>query len=323
MNGNDIVWRYVIMFWNGMNAPLFTRLRGGHRSHHRRNHLLPLVQLALLVAVFAAFAPAHPAAAAVPGLRRVEAPSDFNSADTKLKTAVCPAGQKVIGGGGSIDGAKGRVGLLNLTPNSDLSGYTAHAGETGGGTTEPWMVTAYALCANATAVPDLQQVVSPPSAFDSQSFKPAKVRCPAGTKLVGIGARTNGVSTSLAIVRMFPDQTAVQVGAAEVDAGTAQNWGVQAVALCVNETSAIDVQLILKIGAPTSVAQLTRHLTCPSGKLVLGGGVDTLNAPTGRVLLRGITPRTDKLGVAISSGESAQGTTQNWTQIAYMLCATP
>ncbi len=102
-----------------------------------------------------------------------------------------------------------------------------------------------------------------------------------------------------------------------------RRWGVQAVGLCVNESSAIDVQRVSQIDASGSAASVTRNLPCPSGKQVIGGGADTLNAPAGRVLLRRITPRADLLSVDITYGESAFGTTNNWSLVSYGLCATP
>jgi hypothetical protein len=41
------------------------------------------------------------------------------------------------------------------------------------------------------------------------------------------------------------------------------------------------------------------------------------------VLIRRIAPRTDLLSVAITYGESAFGTTNNWSMVSYALCATP
>jgi len=294
------------------------------------SNLLRLARAALfaLLIATAAFA-ASPAAAAVPGLIPAQGSSNFDSEPLKGANATCPPGKKVIGGGAEIIGGAGRVGLTSLGSNVDNTTYSASAQEIGfAGTTANWLVRAYAICANASAVPDLVQIEGPPSASDSREFKQAFADCPTGKKLVGLGATVlpvnNGAVALFQVVPRFSSLRGVTVGAAEVDGGTTKSWGVRAEALCVNQSSAIDVELISKIDSSGSAASVSRNLSCPPGKKVIGGGVSVLDAPTGRVVANRIQPRVDLLSsISIGASETALGTTANWKLVSNALCATP
>jgi len=87
-------------------------------------------------------------AGGVSGLQIVEALSASNSIDKEI-TATCPAGKKVIGGGGAIvDVGSGGVALeRSLTEDGVGAAWTAR-GHEHDATAANWRVLAQAICAN-------------------------------------------------------------------------------------------------------------------------------------------------------------------------------
>lgn len=293
------------------------------------SNLVRLARAALFALLIAAAAvTASPAAAAVPGLDRAEGMSNLDSQNFKGADAKCPPGKKVIGGGAQLFGGGAKIGLVSLGPNADKTIYGVTAQEISGGTTESWRVTAYALCANASAVPDLERVEGRPSVHDSFEFKQAFVDCPTGKKLVGMGATVLPVKNgAVALFQMVPRTSSlkgVTVGAAEIDGGTTQKWSVRAVALCVNQNSAINVELVSKTDSSGTGASIVRTLNCPAGKKVISGGLTVLDAPFTRLIGIRIEPREDKdlRSITLIARESELGTA-NWKMTSYALCATP
>jgi hypothetical protein len=73
-----------------------------------------------------------------------------NPTDTKEITASCPAGKEVTGGGARINGAKVNVVVSEsgpeLNPEGKRTGWYVSAREVAA-ETEPWSVTAFAICA--------------------------------------------------------------------------------------------------------------------------------------------------------------------------------
>jgi hypothetical protein len=277
--------------------------------------------LALLLAM-AAFG-VRPASAAVSGLVTVQQQSAFNSDSFKSATATCPNGKKVIGGGGLISGDDNKVVLTALVPNAAMTAYTAVANESGSGTPTNWLVRVYAICANATAVPGLQQITVG-SVTDSNLFKPASASCPSGQKVVGTGARILGLNSgAVAINRIVPQSRQVHVGAAEIDSGTTSNWSVQSIAICANNIAALDVEVKSKLGPSGSAPVQVTSTPCSSGKRVIGLGGDFVNASAGRVFIQALVPSTDQTSASLVGAETAFGTPSSWTPVAYAICATP
>ncbi len=88
--------------------------------------------------------------AGLTGLERVTASSCCNSNSLEAVTASCPAGKKVVGGGGFVTYAPLTVVLYRSEPLADLSGWQAVGKETVV-TTGTWGVGAFAVCANVTS----------------------------------------------------------------------------------------------------------------------------------------------------------------------------
>ncbi|WP_328493822.1 hypothetical protein OHS59_14570 [Streptomyces sp. NBC_00414] len=117
-------------------------------------------------------------------------PTPDNSEARKSKSAQCPAGHRVVGGGGwAFDHGHGIVALTGAEPGRDLllqrDYFRATASEPSTGFSAGWWLEAYALCAPAASLPGHQLV----SAISSDiGFATARVRCPAGKRVIGTGA---------------------------------------------------------------------------------------------------------------------------------------
>jgi hypothetical protein len=78
------------------------------------------------------------------GLQRVTVYTDYG-ADTPATgnaTATCPAGKRVVGGGGKTEGSVGTI--TKSYPTADLSGWVVNAIRAK--SDKPWRVTAVAIC---------------------------------------------------------------------------------------------------------------------------------------------------------------------------------
>jgi hypothetical protein len=132
-----------------------------------------------------------PPAAAFLELERAESKPVLRSMDSPQGAqAFCPSGKVVVGGGAEIEGGGDdpatQPRLTRLQPlgfNFDVTAEAPnHASEA------PWLVRAYAICADADALDmDHYRIVPGASAKDSQSFKDAVARCPDGTVAFGAG----------------------------------------------------------------------------------------------------------------------------------------
>lgn len=82
----------------------------------------------------------------LPGVQRVVATSPSTSAN-KHATAVCPGGTRVVGTGGEIVGGARHVVMTYIVPDAGLTRVHVRGAEDAVGTTAPWAVRAYAVCA--------------------------------------------------------------------------------------------------------------------------------------------------------------------------------
>ena len=87
----------------------------------------------------------------VQGLERIKAVSDRSSDASREAVARCPAGKKVLGGGGQVIGGGREVRMSGLRPQPDGSGYWIRADEDGDGYAKSWSLEVYAMCAQEPA----------------------------------------------------------------------------------------------------------------------------------------------------------------------------
>ena len=168
----------------------------------RRPALLGAMAMVAAALVAGLLVGAQPASA-VPTLHKVSGPSSpIDSQSPKTARATCPAGERVLGGGGSVlQNTNVPFEGLTLTklkpvhvddrdhPRPGLEDYYEVTGsEVGNGNDVNWFVTAYALCANPNYVPGLH-IISETTLPSSQPRQAtATDQCPSGQRVIGSGA---------------------------------------------------------------------------------------------------------------------------------------
>jgi hypothetical protein len=144
-------------------------------------------------------------------------------------TAVCPAGKKVVGGGGST--YKSRAVLDTVTTNHGASWVVAESfrNEADPGNASVG-VNAYAICINP--VPGMQWVSS--SSGSVPGDKLVSVNCPAGTKVHGALASLVGADGQAHIDALVPYAAlnGVLLNAREDATGHPGSWSASVHAIC-------------------------------------------------------------------------------------------
>jgi hypothetical protein len=165
-----------------------------------------LLVLAVVVASVGALqlAVADPAEA-IDGLTRRGHHGLKNNEPLKGASADCPAGMRVVGGGGSVDdGGRRAVKLIDLHPYSPGGGYpdTFIAAAEAPHLTRSfeWRISAFALCAPSSSLRSYQIVGDYVYNSTSKPFEDHFVRCPAGTVAYSSGGfvSNGGVDGGLA-----------------------------------------------------------------------------------------------------------------------------
>jgi hypothetical protein len=170
----------------------------------------------------------------LPGLQLVEVVSPSDNSAPKSVTASCPAGKRVVGAGGRIDGALGAEVAMQFVPNAALTSVTASGVEDEDGTTVDWSVTAKAVC--ATAPPGLQRVSATSELHSDGEVKAVSASCPAGKNVLGTGVEIPGGAGQVVLDDVFPNATLTRVLATGVEDqnGYEGDWSVTAYAICAN-----------------------------------------------------------------------------------------
>lgn len=249
-------------------------------------------------------------AAAVPGLVRVTdtmTPSD--SVSPKTRSAICPAGMKVLGGGAHVVGpAAGVIRLTQLKPVSPggaLSDrYDIAADEPAGGVDGAWSIEGYALCAPAGSVPG-HRIVAADSDSNSVTPKETAAPCPSGKRVLGTGAEVvfgNFGAVGLTLSRASGPLDIARAGAAEDIGGHPGNWYVTSYAVCADPVGAT-VHGALATGTANAIGE------CPAGRLVHSVGGGTGPAPGGRpTFLSELYPTRDRFATVLrATGVPAAG----------------
>jgi hypothetical protein len=304
-------YRNIVEVGSATVLDVFTAHREEVMSNHRSRVAATLAALALTGGALAVLQTVTAApAAAVPGLVRVTAemtPSD--SASPKVRSAICPTGMKVLGGGAHVVGpAAGVIRLTQLKPVSPGNGqndrYDIAAEEPFGGVAGKWSVEGYALCAPAGSVPG-HEVVREDSASNSVSVKETAAPCPTGKRVIGTGAEVvfgNFGAVGLTLSRASGPLDIARAAAAEDGVGHPGNWYVSSYAVCAKPVGAT-VHGSLVTGAPNTIQE------CPAGKLVhsVGGGTGPAagGAPT---FLSELYPSQDRFATVVrATGVPAAG----------------
>jgi len=174
---------------------------------------------------------AHP----VPGLVRVAASSPFGgSPDFRGATATCPSQKTLLGTGFEIGAAPGQIVLDDLRPNGSL---TVAPTEVFAGAYEAdpdyvpfWSITAYAICADSSAVRGTFRT-SNTSPIGSEDSRTQGTRCD-NTVMTGTGAEIDGAFGEVVLDELLPTLVLNVVEGIEADPDFAPNWAITAYGIC-------------------------------------------------------------------------------------------
>jgi hypothetical protein len=258
----------------------------------------------VVVGVIAALALAAPATA-VPGVtREVGDPTDDNIVAVKTAEATCPASTpRIVGVGARVENDEtGRVFLRRLQPIKNVGGQdkasVTSAAPTGVVTS--YRLLAVAVCAPSASVPGHQVVRSLFTGPSSATTQDTAAVCPAGKKVIGYGAEVNGDrGVGLQVVRSDKLRGISRAYARELPPGYADQWGVQAVAICFT-TNGTETP----VGAAIPGSDAT--VLCPTSPVTLvhgaGGG-----AWDGTGMIRRLEPSSDlgRARVELTPGSTA------------------
>jgi hypothetical protein len=312
-------------------------------GHHRSAAGLVAVAALVVTLVGFALAAGAPAGAAslpkVTGVWRYDAQSASDSLTPKRTTAVCPAGQVVLGGGARIskpggpdspdDGITNKVALTQMEPfrsnGTGRYGYAVRAAEIAGGTTHDWYLTAFAICADPV---DGYHIVihhsdgGLSSATDRQSI----AACPNGQRVLGSGARINTFplddqhqqGLGLQVVRASGPGDIVRTEATEQAAGYADSWELLAFAVCASTPQGYQVTPYGESPQRASEDLKWARIDCPGDKHLLGAGATVGIAPANVTLNDIYVFPGDG---TISEAHENSPTGQTWTLASQAICA--
>ncbi|WP_433202716.1 hypothetical protein ACQP00_32850 [Dactylosporangium sp. CS-047395] len=247
-----------------------------HRVPRDRRAGFAVLVIAAAQLVVQAVAPAPAFAAGQLGVVLVATTLDdyddrHNSNSTQTRSATCPSGTHVIGGGARVSGGGDEVRLTRLVPVRGGTGqndsYSATAEEPDTGYASEWQFVVYALCADADEL-DGYSVVSGSTSESSSAFKQATADCPGATLAIGGGAAiSNGDhQVGLQLSRLAAPLDIARATGREDANGFALNWSVTAYAICANRIGGAAIYGTLAAEGDTS--------SCPPDKFTysVGGG---------------------------------------------------
>jgi hypothetical protein len=257
-------------------------------------------------------------------------PSD--SASTKAVTVSCPAGKKVVGGGGGFTpqlnhpDATGRVSLIGWRPGSNATGdfVEVRALEVDGAHPASWYAAAIAMCASP---PPGWQIVSQVSASASTSTRSVTANCPAGKIAIGLGGWVTGAGAGrVHLTGAYPTAglAGVTATAAEVEAGIETAWTVTSYAICI----AAEGPRVHVIHGSSPVFGATsagaRELTdqCLPGTVASGVGARVIG-DTRRVRLAWAFPNNTNVGatVRVKAGPTPDAPATPFRLEVYLVCS--
>ncbi|XTZ13447.1 hypothetical protein ACQSSU_18125 [Micromonospora echinospora] len=174
----------------------------------------------------------------------------------------------------------------------------------------------------AAALPGLTRVTSTgPSNSDWKTWQAA---CPADTLLIGGGGRLNGGDGQVVMDIMVPVFGATDVysvtGREDDAPGFAGNWSITATALCAQPPVGWEHAEGATVWNSNSSKTIT--VGCPSGKQVLGAGVE-VNGGLGQVMVDDLRPAADLSSVSFTAIEDSTGHSGTWQIRGEVICVTP
>jgi hypothetical protein len=289
----------------------------------RSSRVLVLGALLTLLSGALSGVPSAAAATLVSGMEYVSESSPEDSLSPKLVVAYCPAGKRVIGGGGEIDfdGVGTNVAITQLRPVLRIDGtrdaYVLTAAETPPGTTDSWELYVYAICADP--LPDMFMITRTTS-LSSSSVQTSLVGCP---WVIGTGARISTASGRVVLQAARPSGSGdrARASAHEVPSGYSGTWSLTVYAICTQTKPAGYTVVVGESAQRLSESFKGAIAQCPPDTRLLSAGAAIANTPPGHVSLDGIRPDYWNQRTSASALENTP-TNLNWDYIvATAICA--
>lgn len=273
---------------------------------------VPGAVLAVAVGLLTGVAPARAATPTVAAPVRVSATSAISSLNKSVVVG-CPAGQRVYGAGGDINGGFGNVTLNSVTPNGALTQVVVTAMENGAFAGN-WSVTAYAVCGAPTL--NLQRIFFT-GATNSDMVKTVVAGCPAGLRLYGLGGEINGGFGNVFFNSLTPSVGLTYALVTAIENGAyAGSWNVTGYAICGNPAATM---VRTAVTSPTNSLNKSASAFCPAGTRVHGVGAE-LAGSGGNVVIDEVAPSAG-LASATATGFENGPFAGNWAITSYAVCS--
>ena len=232
----------------------------------------------------------------------------------KTARAQCPAGTRVIGGGGRVNGGQHVVITQQQPVHSSIDTFVVSAVEDPVGTAQFWAVQAYAIC--SVPLPGLE-IVSAIGPVGSFGFQGQSVDCAPGKNVLGVGGRINNGAgqVSLNTQALFP-QRASASGVEDRD-GFSGNWSVTTYAVCAKLNGAFDSQVVTVQTAADTTARKIFTVDCPAGMNLTGGAAF---AGTPGAVVEVVSPNTTRVQI-IARYDGPVTPAAAWNVVGYAICA--
>jgi hypothetical protein len=216
--------------------------------------------------------------------------SAYDSIWLKGAYAICPAGEKLYGGGGRVVDGDGYVRLTEMFPLNEGI-YAIEAREVSGGYGGAWEVHAYAIC----GTPQNIQIVEGWNNVGQATYGEVSLSCPQGTWATGVGGRViNGGSLQWMRPYDYAGYGAVVVAGVKEAVPVQSGFTVVGYAICTAEPAGYEITVTGTQLYSGRTLQISTQ--CPGGKLVLGTGL-TKTDPNGTSRVDAVFPTFDRTTV--------------------------
>jgi hypothetical protein len=261
----------------------------------------------------------------------VSAASATDSAARKSAVAFCPAGTRVVGGGGDIVNGAHEVALTGLRPVSTLisghyvDSFVATAEEDDTGYAANWTVYAYAICGpNLPGLTIQRGTFTPAIGADRAN---ASTSCPAGTAPLGFGAEVTGGNGNVVLNSVLGNYTVGPNGvpngwssaAAFVDqSGYYGAWSLAAYAVCAASPPGLAYRFA---DSAVDSNDKSASVQCPFGTKVYGVG-GYLSYLNGQTHFDRMVPHGSQWdGADVEAREDQDGFANTWFTEVEAVCA--
>ena len=235
--------------------------------------------------------------------------------------ATCPAGQYLTGAGGWVDGGGGDVALTDVIPDIGARTVTAWAHAVGVAVPGAYRLQAQAICLPGPPPPNYQLVVSP-SAANPMAIKTQGVNCPAGTSLLGLGARLDNANGNALYQSIRPTSLTTGLVTAAAAGGFAANWSLTGYGICATPVAGFAPQPLSAATGPSNslTPKLTNSPVCPAGTQATGVGGTVEATAAGNVMLDRLTANNAPQNMATSGADENGTYLPAWTLTAHDIC---